>query len=359
MTARGRKHKLSALEIFRDLERNFREGKLKPMYLFYGDESYLPDQLQKTLIKHQLLPEDRDFNLDVVYGSEITVQSALGMCQMAPMLTDRRIVVIRGFEQLRNNKLFASLAKRPNPAAVVLLICETRPRFNADPYRALKKNSKEIQVAEFTPLWRNQAASFARGYAKDQGFHLEQGVEQLLVEFLGTGLAMIVQEIEKLITYTGSRDRKVITKRDVLQASGQSRDINVFELQDAITERRALDAHRIAERLLLGASSRQGEVLMIVAVLTSYFVKLWKLHESRRSGAPPSSLPKQLGVPPNMMRKYHEAARRWPLQDVERAMQLLLSMDSEIKGFSKRSPRLIMTLFITRLLSEPSRQHAR
>jgi len=359
MNTRGRKYKPSALEIFKDLQRNFREGQFKPMYLFYGEESYLSDRLQKTLIERVLPPEDRDFNLDVVHGQDITVQSAIAMCHMAPMLVERRVVVIRGFEQLKNNKLFASLAKRPNPAAVVLLICESRPRFNADPYRALKKNSKEVQVVEFSSLWKNQAAGFVREYAQERGYQLEGGVDQLIVEFLGTGLALIAQEVEKLITYTGIRESKTITKQDVLQASGQSRDINVFELQDAITQRRAVDAHRIAEQLLLGASSRQGEALMIVAILTNHFVKIWKLHEFRTSGASSAGLPKQLGIPPSMMRKYHEAARIWSLQDVKRAMQLLLSVDSEIKGLSRRSPHLIMTLFITRLLSEPLRSYAR
>ena len=359
MTAKGRKHKPSALETFNNLQRDFRGDRLKPIYLFYGEESYLPDQLQKTLIECVLPPEDRDFNLDVVHGNDVTVQSALGMCRMAPMLVDRRIIVIRGFDQMKNNKLFASLAKQPNPAAIVLLICETRPKFSAHPYSALKSNSNAVQVAEFTPLWRNQVAQFAQGYARDRGCELEGDVGRILVEFLGTGLALLAQEIEKLITYIGDREPRVITKRDVLQASGQTREINVFELQDAIIQRRAVDAHRIAEQMILGASSRQGEALMIVAVLTNYFVRVWKLHELYAARIPQADLANQLGVSSSMMRKYHEAARIWPLQDVKRAIQLLLSVDSEIKGFSKRSPSLIMTLFITQLLTEPSRQYAR
>ncbi len=353
MTTRRRTYKKSALELYNGLQTEFRENRYKPVYLFYGDEYFLPDQLQKTLIDRVLPPEDRDFNLDIVYGDSVNAQSALSICRLAPMLVERRLVIIRRFEQLKSNKIFSSLAKQPNPGAIVLLICEGRPRFNADPYRALKKNTKAVQVVEFASLWRNQAAQFVREHAGTQGCKLEGGVEQLLVEFLGTGLALLAKEVDKLITYIGERKPRVITKQDVLRASGQTREINVFELQDAISQRRTVEAHRIAEQLLLGASSRQGEVLRIIAVLTSYFLRLWKLQESQSAGIQQANLAKQAGIPYNMIHKYHEATRVWPLREIKRAMQLLLSVDSEIKGFSKRSPRLIMTLLIIQLLDEP------
>ena len=359
MAARRRTYSKSALESYRDLIKDFQEGRFQPIYLFYGEESFLPDQLQKVLIQRVLPPEDRDFNLDVIQGEETTAQSVVSMCRTAPMLAQRRVVVIRAFDRLKNNKLFASLAKQPNPAAIVMLICEGRPKFNTDPYRALKRNAKAVRTVEFTPLWRNQAAQFVRQHTRSQGYDLEGGVEQLLVEFLGTGLASLTREIDKLITYVGLREPKVITRQDILQASGQTREINVFELQDAVTRRNAVEAHRIAEQLLLGAPSRQGEVLRIVAVLSSYFIRLWKIHQSQGTGLRQSDLAKQIGVSPNMINRYHDAARVWSLPEVKRAIQLLLIVDSEIKGFSKRSPRLIMSLFIIQLLAEPLHRYTR
>lgn len=353
--AGGKRKRKSSLQIYKDLKKDFEGGRFKPVYLFYGEESYFVDQLQQILIDHTIPLEDRDFNLDVVYGPDIAAKDVLGICQMAPMLTERRIVVIRAFEKLKGNQLFATLAKWPNPAAVVLLICENRPRLNANPYKVLKENSQVAQVVEFAPLWRNQMGSFLREYAQSRGYKLERNAEQLLIEFLGTGLALLTQEIEKLITYVGSSEERVITEQDVLQASGQTREINIFELQDAITDRRRVEAHRIAEQLLLGASSRQGECLRIVSVLSQHFLKLWKLHGCPSYGLKPAEITKRTGIPSNMIYKYRQAVRKWSLPEIKRAMQLFLSADSEIKGFSKRSPHAIMTLLIVQLLSEPLR----
>lgn len=355
MTRKRQTPKKSAWAIYKDLQQDFQNNRCKPVYLFYGGEPYLPEKLQKILINHTLAPEDRDFNLDIIQGNETTAQFALSICQTAPMLVERRIVVIREFDQLRNNKLFISLAKEPNPGAIVLLICQATPKFNADPYRTLQKITEHVQVVQFAPLWRNQASECIREHVKSCGYSVEAGVEQLLIEFLGTGLALLFQEIEKLITYVGIRDPKVITKRDVLQACGQTREINIFELQDAIVQRRAIDAHRITEQLLLGASSRQGEALRIVSILANYFVRLWKLHEVGTKRLPQKELAKRIGISPKMMYRYQNATRMWPLREVQRAVQLLLSVDSEIKGLSRHSTRLIMSLFIVQLLAKPSR----
>ncbi len=346
------KGKLSAVGLFEEIQSEILQNQMRPIYLLYGEESYLPNQLQKTLVNHGLSPEDRDFNLDIIQGDETTAQSALTICQTAPMMAERRIVVIRGFDRMKHNKLFASLAKQPNLTAVVLLICEGKPRFNMAPYNALKNNRKAVKVAEFPRLWRNQATKFARDYTVKHGYKLESGVDSMLTEFLGVSLDLIVNEIEKLMTYVGDREEKIITKQDVFKASGQTREINVFELQDAIAQRRGVDAHRISEQLLSGASSRPGEALRIVAILTRYFVQLWKLHELRNERLDRSTIASKLGVPSHKLTSYYDAIVIWPLRDIQRALQLLLSVDCEIKGMSKRSPRVIMTLLMTQLLSE-------
>jgi DNA polymerase-3 subunit delta len=66
----------------------------------------------------------------------------------------------------------------------------------------------------------------------------------MLVEFLGTNLSKINNELEKLqiILPIGS----LITK-DIEENIGFSKDFNVFELRKAIGERNQLKAYTIAE----------------------------------------------------------------------------------------------------------------
>ena len=55
-----------------DIIRSVRAGEVKPVYLLMGAEDYYIDKLSDFLTDTLLQPEERDFNLDVVYGLEVT-----------------------------------------------------------------------------------------------------------------------------------------------------------------------------------------------------------------------------------------------------------------------------------------------
>ena len=344
----ARKSSKDALDLYQDLMRSFERNRFKPLYLIYGTESFLPGRIQRHLIRYALQEHERDFNLDVVYGGDTDADSVLAMCQLVPMMAKRRVVIVRQFEKLRNNRRFAAYAKKPNPQAVVLLRCSGKPRFNADPYRTLRHNAT---CAQFEPLNRRRLPGFVSRMARQSGCQLADGAAQTLVDFAGSSLSDLANELAKLQTYVG--DRQVITREDIVQASGQTREINIFELQDALAYRRYADSHRICEQLLLSASNMRAECMRIVYTLSTYFVRLWKLHGFTGARKSSNALAKELGAPKFIIDMQLRALRHWPPAELTRVLNALLSAEAELKGGSQRSPRLIMTLLLNSVLIKP------
>ncbi|MDX1548662.1 MAG: DNA polymerase III subunit delta [Rhodothermales bacterium] len=330
---------------YEDLDAAFRHGNFKPLYFFYGEEGFLMDELQRTLAEHALAPAERDFNFDLVYGAEAEASQVLGLCTAFPMMAARRVVVVRGFDKLADNRRFAAYAEHPNPSAVVLLLCDGKPNLSMHPYRALKQHAV---WAEFKPLYDRELPGWIRKRAEALGRRIEPRAVQMLADYVGTDLRTAAAEIDKLVTYAG--DRTALSADDVLHASGQTREFNVFELQKAIGEGRFEAALPIAERLLSQASNARGEALMIVAVLTSYFTKLWKLAAFGRQRLPDHELARRIGVPPFYVKEYQAALRRFPLPALERAFAALLSADYELKGGARRDERLVLLLLLRRLV---------
>ena len=331
---------------YEQLETAFKHGNFKPLYFLYGHERFLMGELQKLLIEKALAPHERDFNLDVVYGAEADASQVLGLCTSFPAMAQRRVVVVRDFEALKDNKRFVEYAKQPNPSSIVLLLCGRKPNLSTQPYRALKASG---EWAEFKPLYQNQVSGWISKRFKLRGIKPEPKAVQRLADYLGTDLQAIESEIDKLITY--SAGRKTITGDDVVRASGQTRDFNVFELQRAVGEVRYADALRITEQLLRQASNQQGEALMIVSVLTSYFTKLWKLTFLQRKQVPEKSMASHVGVSPYFVKEYMRSLRSYNHAAIANAFASLLSADYELKGGANRDSRLILTLLIRRLLS--------
>ncbi len=346
----ARKSKKNALQVWRDLSAEFKNKAFKPIYLVYGAERYLPAQLQRQLIDRALAPHERDFNLDIVYGPDTEASAVLAICHTVPMMSDRRVVIVRGFDQLKGNRKFAAYAKRPNPTAIVFLACTGNPRFNANPYRMLMQKAV---CAEFAPLYSNQVSQFIQGLAKQDQCKVNPDAARLLVEFAGTSLSVVANEFQKLRAYAG--ERNVITREDVLKASGQTRENNVFELQDALTASRRTDALSIADQMLLSASNERGEGLLIVAFLVSFFTKLWKMHGYAHARLTKYKLAGLLGISPGLVSRYQEAQRAYPLQALEGVFSALLSADYELKTSGGQSPRVVITLLVNRLMSAPGK----
>ena len=362
--AKSSKGRKDALGRYEDLLRSFRKKVFQPLYFVYGTrdglEDYLTGRLQQYLIQYALEEHERDFNLDIVYGLDSNADAVLAMCQMVPLMADRRVVIVRGFEQLKDNRLFTTYAKRPNPSAIVFLVCNGRPRLNGNPYAALKKHAQSAEFGPFRSYHSHKVSGFVSRLAKQAGCRFEEGAAQVLVDFVGVSLGKVANEFEKLRTYVGERD--VITRNDIIQASGQTHEINIFELQDAVARRDHKESYRISDQLLLAASNSQGEGVRIVYILTAYFTKLWQLHGYIGKGERNSTyqLAQEINAhsktktSPFQINKQLKVLPAWPVTKLERAFSALLSADAELKGQSTRNPRLIMTLLINRLLFEPA-----
>jgi len=289
---------------------------------------------------------ERDFNYDLVYGPESEGPPVLALCNAYPMMSERRLVVVRDFEKLKNNTLFTAYADRPNPHAVVVLVCRTKPNLTQHPYRALK--DKAVTV-EFKPLKVPDAVRWAVTSCAEHGIKLTPEAASLLIELSGTDLQTLSAEVEKLTTR--AHQSRAIGRDDVLTAGGHSREFNVFELQNAIGVRNFKDALRITDALLTHASNAAGESLKIIGLLTSYFTKLLRMHYGMLLKLPQAQLARDAGIPPYFVKEYEQQLRRFSEAQLHTSLSVLLASDFELKGGSTRSPHLIMTLAIRKLLT--------
>ncbi|MEM8485691.1 MAG: DNA polymerase III subunit delta [Bacteroidota bacterium] len=330
---------------YEQLETSFKHGNFKPVYFLYGSERFLMNQLQSLLIEKALAPHERDFNFDLLYGPEADANQVIGLCASFPAMAQRRVVIVRDFEQLKDNKRFSHYAKQPNPSTIVLLLCGKKPNLSTQPYRDLKANAA---WGEFKPLYDNQVPGWISKRLKTRQVQADAMAIQRLSDYLGTDLQAIESEIDKLVTYCGGKPQ--ITGDDIVRASGQTRDFNVFELQKAIGEARHNDAQNITEQLLRQASNKRGEALMIVSVLTSYFTKLWKLTYFQHKNVPEKSLSSRVGVSPYFIKEYLKSLRFYNRNAIAGAFATLLAADYELKGGANRDTQLILTLLLRRLV---------
>jgi DNA polymerase-3 subunit delta len=86
-----------------ELARLLASGRVAPIYLLLGEESFLRDAAV-AMIRRAVLGEDDvggGFNYDLLYGDETDALEVLNRCDTLPAFAPRRLVIIREVGGLR------------------------------------------------------------------------------------------------------------------------------------------------------------------------------------------------------------------------------------------------------------------
>ena len=221
------------------------------------------------------------------------------------------------------NKLEA-YAENPQPTTV-LVFCYKYKKLDKRK-RVYKEIAKSGLIFESKKLYENQVGDWIRRVMSGKGYTVEPKAAHMLVEFLGTDLSKINNELEKLrlILPEGS----TITPLAVEQNIGISKDFNNFELQRAIGEKDVVKAHRIIN--YFSQNPKDNPMVVTIALLFSFFQNLLIYH-----GLPSkdkSTVAKALKVNPFFVGQYVDAARNYPMKKVSHIVNLLRTADVKSKG---------------------------
>jgi DNA polymerase III subunit delta len=328
-----------------DLESDLAGKKFSPVYLFYGEEDFLAEEASRAVIEHALTADQREFNLDVMYGGETDAREIISHASSFPMMSDRRVVLVREMDRLSNKELLAGYIENPSSTTCLLLLSE-KPDFRKKPYTSVRRHG---QAFEFKPLYDNQVPEWIARRLKLRGRAIDGEASKILAAYTGTSLRDIQSEIDKLIIFSG--DKKVITADDVREVVGMSKEFNVFELQKHIGTKNLGKSVEILDRML-----DAGEPpVIIVASLTKYFASVWKLSGLVRKGASSQEQSRQAGIRPYFLKEYLAVLQRYSLQEIEHAFELLAAADEKIKT-TMMDHKQILLMAIIQLVGEKDRE---
>ncbi|PYO36739.1 MAG: DNA polymerase III subunit delta, partial [Gemmatimonadetes bacterium] len=206
-----------------------------PVYYLHGEEDVLKEEAVRALLERAVDPAARDFNLDARAAAELDPEALRALVDTAPMLAERRAVVLRGIEQMKaKGKARDELIRyldNPNPTTVLILV-----QGDGDAAADLASRATAVQVDRLSP---DRVGRWAAHHAGRLGLTIEPEAVELLVAAVGSDLGALAQELEKLAALAHGR---AATRADVTAAVGVRQGATVFDLVDAALERRGADA---------------------------------------------------------------------------------------------------------------------
>ena len=331
-----------------------------PVYFFFGEDDFLKDARMRELVEAAVDPATRDFNLELRRGNELDAESLDSLLSTPPMLAERRVVVVRDVDKLKKDarKLLDAYLKRPAPDTVLLLVAPAGAKAD-------KPLADRSTAVEFAPLTADRVLKWLT-YQADTvlGRPISADAAALLMEAVGTDLAQLAVELEKLAAYAAHE----IDEAAVTAIVGVRRGESVGALLDAVAARDAGAAIALVPGVL---EQPKTTAVSIVMGLTTQTLALSYGVASRSAGTSPRalfneymSLLKETGAFPG--RPWGEAVNawtthtdRWTAADVDAALRALLAADAALKETRLSSDeQLLMSLVLTLCGAGASRRAA-
>lgn len=304
---------------------DIKAGDIKPIYFLMGEEPYYIDKLSEYIEENVLAEEEKGFNQTVLYGRDVSVEDIVATAKRYPMMSERQVVIVKEAQDLsRTIDKIESYVDNPMQTTV-LVFCYK--------YKTLDKRKKVTKllaqkgiVYESKKLYENQVGDWIKRVLAGKKYTIDPKANAMLVEFLGTDLSKINNELEKLqiILPKGT----MITAEHIEENIGFSKDYNVFELRKAIGERNQLKAYKIAENF--AHNPKEYPLVMTTGLVFGFFVQLLKYHGLKDKS--PKNVATALGVNPYFLKEYDLAVKNYPMRKVSQIVGALRDIDIKSKG---------------------------
>lgn len=290
-----------------------------------GEEPYYIDKISEFIENNILDEAEKGFNQMVLYGRDVTIDDIISNSKRFPMMADYQVVIVKEAQDLsRTIEKLASYAENPQPTTILVINFKYK---KLDKRKALYKTlNKTGFVFESKKLYENQVAEWIRRILAGQNYNISPKASQMLVEFLGTDLSKIDNELNKLkiVLPEGTQ----ITPEHIEENIGISKDFNNFELRKAVGDKDIVKAHRIAK--YFADNPKDNPMVVTISLLFSFFSQLLHLHGM--NDKTPRSVASALRINPYFVNEYLTAARNYPMKKVSTVIALLRDFDLKGKG---------------------------
>lgn len=254
---------------YEEIMRELVAGQYKPVYALMGEEAYYIDQIASFIEEKVLTEEEKDFNLTVLYGGDVSADVVVSAARRYPMMAERQVVIVREAQAMSGLESLSYYVQQPMMSTILVLcykhgVMDRRKKLTA----LIEKNGV---LFESKKLKDGQVPGFISTYLKKRKVDIEAKAAVMLADFVGTDLARLAGELDKLIITLPSGQNRV-TPEHVERNIGISKDFNNFELRSALVEKDVLKVNRIIK--YFSENPKANPIQVTLATLFGFYSNL-------------------------------------------------------------------------------------
>ncbi len=323
--------------------KDLKQSKFLPVYILYGDEPYFIDTITDFIENNILDEAQKAFNQSILYGRDVDVKQILDHARQFPMMSDRRVVIVKEAQTMKDLKALDTYMKSPSPQTI-LVIAHKKKLDGRIKWIKDAKKSEEIGMLNAQPIAEYRMSKWIKEYVRSAKLKISESAVEMMTQHLGTDLKKIANEIEKIkvnLKSGGTIDVTVIEKY-----VGISREFDVYALLKAMSKG---DIEKVQQIVINIEENEKNQPLqMIIPGMAAYFEKV--IIVSQNFTKDDRSLGSMIGAYSSFVKEYRDMASRFGAIGLIKIYSLLVRADAQSKGLDKRKSDGILKELIGKIL---------
>ncbi len=342
--------------------------KLRPAYVFVGDETFFRKRCREAILQHLVPPELRDFSLFEFDLTETDIAEILDRARTPSLMAPFQVFFVRGVKALygrgSNEEKLAAIedyCKDPNPDALLIFVADhisipadarRMDMTDKERYERIRETLGEhCGIVELARVEESDAVRWLTEFCSTRDVKIDADAARELVDALGGDMMMISNELEKLMLYIAEKKR--ITLGDVETMVLAAKQRSLYELTDAISSKDRVRALQMLDAILStgeGDEAAIGHLYMLAKTFRQMLVITERnVRDTRMLWA---ALWQGFRVPPFAAEDIIKQARRYKSKrELTRAIRLVAKTDLALRS-NPPSKRMVLEKLVLDLTAE-------
>jgi DNA polymerase-3 subunit delta len=319
-------------------------------YVIVGEDNYIKEREIEKL-RSQVAPKDIQPS-DLGSFSPGTVRDMIDFLSTVPFLSEKRVAILREFQDMSKAEADAVLAylKMPSPTGILIAAGKAPSKKDESLTGVLNEIVRASEKINARRPTLDELRGMTYAYFKRSGINIDEKAVELILRLKGDDPAGINGELEKLEGYAAGGK---LTAADVEVLVTKSMHEAIFMLTDYIEGRDALKAYDLIADLY----DQKKNPVEIIGYIAKYFHTMQVVKFMALKGAGAEKTAQESGLNPGYLKKLIPKSRRYSIRKLDECMRLLYEADRDIKS-GRRDDTLAVDMLIASLVDMMPDQRA-
>jgi DNA polymerase III subunit delta len=326
---------------FEILKKELKNGIIRNLYLFYGEEEYLKRWYIGEITRRVSTSAADEFNIITFEGFR-PVREIIDACETMPFFSLKKVIIIKnsGYfkpskrnpdlddseetEDEKTSKDDAELAKylKNIPDYLVLIFVEKTIDRRKKIYRSIDENGL---IVEFEHQKRQELSKWVTGIIRKNGMDIEPYAAEYLTEYCGNNMDLLINETDKLIRY--SEKNKHITRKDIETVCSKNYEYLIFDMIDSLMSRDCSLTYEYLDDLL----AFKEPVQKILSMFEKQLMNMLKIKLLDPSWLSDQQKAQKVGVSPFVFQKIRRLKDNFSVAQLKELIKQCAKYDIDVK----------------------------